>query len=168
MIANKPFSIGNINDLRCISNISSRLSYIWKYIELQIMITKFEILYLETNHLESSQLCFQLKRHNYMYIKVVTRQNPFFFNFWVSSILNYLFKVRIEMFPSKRKYKTKVQHVDSPRFNECFKVPRVNSDDVEKMGCRIRLVKLRENRQIYRIRVSRATWQEDKGLCRIP
>ena len=42
------------------------------------------------------------------------------------------------MFPSKRKYKTKVQHVDSPRFNECFKVPRVNSDDVEKMGCRIR------------------------------
>ena len=103
-----------------------------------------------------------------MYIKVVTRQNPFFFNFWVSSILNYLFKVRIEMFPSKRKYKTKVQHVDSPRFNECFKVPRVNSDDVEKMGCRIRLVKLRENRQIYRIRVSRATWQEDKGLCRIP
>ena len=48
------------------------------------------------------------------------------------------FKVRIEMFPSKRKYKTKVQHVDSPRFNECFKVPRVNPDDVEKMGCRIR------------------------------
>ena len=47
-------------------------------------------------------------------------------------------KVRIEMFPSKRKYKTKVQHVDSPRFNECFKVPRVNPDDVEKMGCRIR------------------------------
>ena len=42
------------------------------------------------------------------------------------------------MFPSKRKYKTKVQHVDSPRFNECFKVPRVNPDDVEKMGCRIR------------------------------
>ena len=44
------------------------------------------------------------------------------------------------MYPSKRKYKTKVQHVDSPRFNECFKVSRVPPEDVEQMGCRIRFV----------------------------
>ena len=42
------------------------------------------------------------------------------------------------MYPSKRKYKTKVQHVDSPRFNECFKVSRIPPEDVEQMGCRIR------------------------------
>ena len=47
-------------------------------------------------------------------------------------------QVRIEMFPNKRKYKTKVQHVDSPKFNECFKVSRIPPEDVEQMGCRIR------------------------------
>jgi len=50
-----------------------------------------------------------------------------------------IIQVRIEMYPSKRKYKTKVQHVDSPRFNECFKVSRIPPEDVEQMGCRIRL-----------------------------
>ena len=85
-----------------------------------------------------------------IYYEKITMKNYSFFKFWYtvyhipyfSKILKrkiiYSHKVRIEMFPSKRKYKTKVQHVDSPRFNECFKVPRVNSDDVEKMGCRIR------------------------------
>ena len=56
-----------------------------------------------------------------------------------SLILSWDFQVRIEMYPSKRKYKTKVQHVDSPRFNECFKVSRIPPEDVEQMGCRIRL-----------------------------
>ncbi|CAG5100151.1 Oidioi.mRNA.OKI2018_I69.XSR.g16867.t1.cds [Oikopleura dioica] len=50
-----------------------------------------------------------------------------------------IIQVRIEMFPSKRKYKTKVQHVDNPKFNECFKVSRIPPEDVEQMGCRIRL-----------------------------
>ncbi|CBY08530.1 unnamed protein product [Oikopleura dioica] len=50
-----------------------------------------------------------------------------------------IIQVRIEIFPKKRKYKTKVQHVDSPKFNECFKVSRIPPEDVEQMGCRIRL-----------------------------
>jgi len=56
------------------------------------------------------------------------------------SVLHLLPQVRIVVLPTKRKrFKTKVQHINSPRFSETFKLSHVSPEDLRGLGLRIRL-----------------------------
>uniref|UniRef100_F6S968 C2 domain-containing protein n=1 Tax=Ciona intestinalis TaxID=7719 RepID=F6S968_CIOIN len=49
-------------------------------------------------------------------------------------------QVRAVMLPAKRKrYKTKVQHINSSRFAETFKVSQVSPEELRRLGLRVRL-----------------------------
>uniref|UniRef100_H2ZD99 C2 domain-containing protein n=1 Tax=Ciona savignyi TaxID=51511 RepID=H2ZD99_CIOSA len=51
-----------------------------------------------------------------------------------------IIQVRAVMLPAKRKrYKTKVQHINAPRFAETFKISQVSPEDLRRMGLRLRL-----------------------------
>ena len=55
--------------------------------------------------------------------------------------INYLiFQVHAVVLPAKRKrYKTKVQHINSPYFGETFKISQVSPEDLRGIGLRFRL-----------------------------
>nr|XP_004227012.1 synaptotagmin-16-like isoform X2 [Ciona intestinalis] len=51
-----------------------------------------------------------------------------------------IIQVRAVMLPAKRKrYKTKVQHINSSRFAETFKVSQVSPEELRRLGLRVRL-----------------------------
>nr|CAB3266766.1 synaptotagmin-16-like [Phallusia mammillata] len=51
-----------------------------------------------------------------------------------------IIQVRLVVLPTKRKrYKTKVQHINSPRFAETFKLSQISPEDLKGLGLRLRL-----------------------------